>query len=51
MNTLYPEVRRTVMPDEYYVSGTKEYVDFKRNLIKETKRKIKKWGLLWKNLM
>lgn len=42
MNTLYPEVRRTVMPDEYYVSGTKEYVDFKRELIKETKRKIKK---------
>jgi len=42
MATLYPEVKRTLMPDEYYVSGTKEYVEFKRNLIKETKAKVKK---------
>ena len=42
MATIYPEVKRILMPDEYYVSGTKEYVDFKRELIKETKRKIKK---------
>lgn len=42
MATLYDEVKRTLMPDEYYVSGTKEYVDFKRKLIKETKTKIKK---------
>ena len=42
METLYPEVKRTLMPDEYYVSGTEEYVEFKRNLIKKTKSKVKK---------
>lgn len=42
MATIYPEVKRILMPDEYYVSGTKKYVDFKRELIKETKTKIKK---------
>ena len=40
METLYPEVKRTMMPHEYYVDGTKEYVDMKNNLISETKRKV-----------
>lgn len=42
MAKLYPEVRRTLMPEEYHVSGTKDYVDFKRELIRETKAKVKK---------
>ena len=42
MNLLYPEVRRTIQPHEYYVDGTEEYVDFKYELIKETKEKVKK---------
>lgn len=41
MNLLYPEVRRTILPHEYYVDGTKEYVDFKYDLINKTKVKIK----------
>ena len=42
MATIYKEVKRSLMPDEYYVSGTKEYVDFKRELIRETKVKVKR---------
>ena len=42
MNLLYPEVRRSINPHEYYVDGTKEYVDFKYDLIEKTKLKIKK---------
>ena len=42
MNLLYPEVRRTIQPHEYYVDGIEEYVDFKYELIKETKEKVKK---------
>ncbi len=41
MNLLYPEVRRAILPHEYYVDGTKEYVDFKYDLINNTKEKIK----------
>ena len=41
MNLLYPEVRRAILPHEYYVDGTKEYVDFKYDLINNTKGKIK----------
>lgn len=33
MQKLYPEVRRTLMPHEYYVDGTEEYVNFKNELI------------------
>lgn len=44
MATIYEEVKRFLMPDEYYVSGTKEYVDFKRELIRETKVKVKRLG-------
>ena len=41
MAKIYPEVKRTRMPHEYYVDGTKEYVDFKNNLIEETRRLVK----------
>ena len=41
MRLLYPEVRRTVQPHIYYVDGTEEYVDFKYQLINDTKEKIK----------
>lgn len=38
MATIYPEVKRTMNPHEYYVDGTKEYVDFKNDLIIKTKK-------------
>ena len=38
MNKLYPEVRRCINPHEYYVDGTKEYVDFKYDLIDKVKK-------------
>lgn len=38
MNKLYPEVRRTIMPHKYYVDGTKEYVNFKYDLINKVKK-------------
>lgn len=41
MQTLYPEVRRTIMPHEYYVDGTEEYVDFKYDVINKVKQKVK----------
>ena len=41
MNTLYPEVKRTSMPAEYYVDGTKDYVNFKKDLIQKTKQLVK----------
>ena len=41
MAKIYPEVKRTRMPHEYYVDGTKEYVDFKNNLIEETRKLVK----------
>jgi len=41
MATIYPEVKRTVMPHEYYVDGTLEYVNFKYDLINQTKQKVK----------
>jgi nicotinate phosphoribosyltransferase len=40
MNTLYPEVKRTVNPAEYYVDGTKEYVEFKNDLIQKTRKLV-----------
>ena len=43
MATIYPEVRRTVMPHEYYVDGTEEYVEFKYDLINRTKQKVKEY--------
>ena len=41
MAKIYPEVKRTRMPHEYYVDGTKEYVDFKNDLILKTKKLVK----------
>lgn len=41
MNTLYPEVKRAVNPAEYYVDGTKEYVEFKNDLIQKTRKLVK----------
>ena len=38
MKTIYPEVKRTRMPHEYYVDGTQEYVDFKTDMIVNTKK-------------
>ena len=40
MNRLYPEVRRELNPHEYRVSGTKEYVDAKEDLISDVKERI-----------
>lgn len=42
MKTLYPEVKRTKMPHEYYVDGTEDYVNFKNNMIKDAKRLVKR---------
>lgn len=42
MYKLYPEVRRELNPHEYRVSGTKEYVDMKEQLINDIKMKIYK---------
>ncbi len=41
MNTLYPEVKRTVNPAEYYVDGTEDYVNFKNDLIQKTRKLVK----------
>ena len=38
MKTIYPEVKRTKNPHEYYVNGTEEYVNFKNDLIMNTKK-------------
>lgn len=40
MNKLYPEVRRELNPHEYRVSGTKEYIDSKQEVINNVKRHI-----------
>ena len=42
MATLYPEVKRTVMPHEYYVDGTENYVNFKNQVIRDAKKMVKK---------
>ena len=41
MNTLYPEVKRSVNPAEYYVDGTEDYVNFKNDLIQKTRKLVK----------
>lgn len=41
MSTIYPEIKRTKMPHEYYVDGTEDYVKFKNNMIIEAKKKVK----------
>ncbi len=35
MQTLYPEVKRTLNPHGYYVDGTKEYANMKHEMIKK----------------
>ena len=42
MKTLYPEVKRTTMPHEYYVDGTVEYVELKDNMIEKAKELVRK---------
>ena len=42
MKKLYPEIKRTKMPHEYYVDGTVEYVKMKNDLIIKTKESINK---------
>ncbi len=39
MSYIYPETKRTIMPEPYYVDGTKEYVDFKNDFIVKTRAK------------
>lgn len=41
MSKLYPEVKRTKMPHEYYVDGTIDYVNFKNDLIMKTRKLIR----------
>lgn len=41
MNSIYEENKRTIMPEAYYVDGTKEYVTFKNELIAKTKKLTK----------
>lgn len=42
MGKLYPEVKRTKMPHEYYVDGTEDYVNFKNDTIMNAKKLVKK---------
>ncbi|MCX4364857.1 MAG: nicotinate phosphoribosyltransferase [Bacilli bacterium] len=42
MATIYPEVKRTVQPHIYHVSGTEEYVNFKNDLIEEHRQLVLK---------
>ncbi len=41
MSKLYPEVKRTKMPHEYYVDGTIDYVNFKNELIAKTRKLVR----------
>lgn len=38
MSTLYPEVKRELNPQTYYVSGTSEYAKFKQEMIGKVKK-------------
>ena len=40
MKTIYPEVKRTCNPHEYYVDGTLEYVEFKKDMINKVKKLV-----------
>lgn len=40
MATIYPEVKRTVQPHIYPVSGTEDYVNFKNELIEEHRKLV-----------
>lgn len=41
MQTLYEEVRRTTAPHTYYVDGTESYMEFKNQMIEQTKTLVK----------
>lgn len=41
METIYPEVKRTRMPHEYYVDGTEEYVNYKCDIINQVKQLVR----------
>ena len=41
MNKIYPEVKRLLNPHEYFVDGTDEYINLKKNMIEEAKDKRK----------
>lgn len=43
MNTLYPEIKRTLNPHEYYVDGTESYVNLRNKTIEKTKRMVKSY--------
>ncbi len=42
MDTIYPEVKRTLNPHEYYVDGTEEYMNLKVDEIHKAKQLVKK---------
>lgn len=42
MKTIYPEVKRTMNPHEYYVDGTENYVEFRKETIENAKKLVKK---------
>lgn len=42
MKKIYPEVKRTKMPHEYYVDGTEEYINFKNDMIMDVRKLVKK---------
>ena len=44
MNRLYPEIKRTLNPHEYYVDGTEDYVNFRTETIQKTKKLYRKAG-------
>lgn len=41
MRKLYPEVKRTLNPHEYYVDGTSEYASFKQRMILKIKNEVR----------
>lgn len=42
MKLLYDEIKRSKMPHQYYVDGTESYVEFRNNMIEETRCKVRK---------
>lgn len=41
MALLYPEYKSTTMPEEYYVDGTEEYVNFKNEMVAKIRKKVR----------
>ena len=42
MSHIYEENKRTIMPEAYYVDGTKDYIKFKNNFIEKTRKLTRK---------